>query len=113
MQVRKRIKVKKKIKPGRMKYKNEYYKIIELDEFMIIDGYIVETLFDKIHEVKLLGNHPNADPRTRELCLPENLQNLPLNETTKKMIENVIYTFNLDACYFTPWHEIKEYAKIT
>jgi hypothetical protein len=99
-------KINTRIKPGRMKFRGDFYTLLDCSDRFIIKGYRVRERQGKIFSVWVRGHHPNANPKTKELCLPDNLRTLPFNEVSKKMIENQIYTYNLDDCYFTPWDEI-------
>ena len=96
--------------PYKLIFKNEIYEIINIDRKFIIKGFKIKTVDKKIDMVILKDPHPNANPRTGEFCIPESLRELPLNDSTLKMIKVMLCCFNLDDCYFTPWDEI-EYRK--
>jgi len=103
----KRIKVRNVILPRRLIFRNEFYKILEYPVKYIIKDYTVVLVDNKIDEIEIGDSHPNANPRTGEFCIPHTLRNFPLNDKTKQMIHNILSCFNLDDCYFTPWHEIQ------
>ena len=103
----KRIKVRNVIVPRRLIFRNEFYKILEYPVKYIIKDYTVVLVDNKIDEIEIGDSHPNANPRTGEFCIPHTLRNFPLNDKTKQMIHNILSCFNLDDCYFTPWHEIQ------
>jgi len=58
----------------------------------------------KLNKVELNSRHPNADPRTKELCLPDELKDLKHFDinTMLPFIENMIIVFNLDSSYYNP-----------
>lgn len=103
----KRIKVRNLIVPRRLIFKNEFYKILDYPNKYVVKGYTVVLVDNKIDEIEIGDSHPNANPRTGEFCIPNTLRNFPLNDETKKIIHNILSCFNLDDCYFTPWHEIQ------
>lgn len=96
--------------PQKLIFRNEIYEMLNIDPKFIIRGFKVKTVDGKIDTVTLQCPHPNANPRTGEFCIPNNLRKLDLNSNTIKMIKSMLCCFNLDDCYFTPWDEI-EYRK--
>lgn len=93
--------------PSKLIFKNQLYKITDLNEKFIIKGYKIKTVNNLIDSVILETSHPNANPKTGEFCLPHKLRSLKLNKKTKEMIGVMLCNFNLDDCYFTPWNEIE------
>ena len=85
-----------------------------LSEITWVDGDYVPTkirvyYFDvngkkRIDKVLLNRKHPNADPETDLLCLPEELQNLEdFNEyTLLPNLEPILFIWDFDDCYFRP-----------
>lgn len=106
-----RKKIKKLLVPKRIIYNSKIYKITKIiNQDYIIKGYNIELLDGKIFDVILNNSHPNADPSNGEFCLPDILYNKELTDERKVAIENMICTFNVDSCYFTPWGNI-EYSR--
>lgn len=97
--------------PKRLIYKSKLYRITKLiNTNYILEGYTIELLDGKIFDVIINNIHPNADPSTGEFCLPDIMYEKDLTDERKLAIENILQTFNVDSCYFTPWGEI-EYAE--
>ena len=97
--------------PKKLIYQSKLYKITKLiNTNYIVKGYTIELLDGKIFDVIIKNIHPNADPTTGEFCLPDLMYEKELTEERKLAIENMICTFNVDSCYFTPWGEI-EYSE--
>jgi len=101
------VEVKTLLVPRYMIYKNELYNITNLDRKYVVKGYIVELIDGKIFNIILNGIHPNANPVNNDFCIPESLYDKKLTDEIKNNIENMIRTFNVDDCYFTPWGEIE------
>jgi hypothetical protein len=93
--------------PKRMIYQNKLYKIKKFDKKYIIKGYRVDLIDGKLFNIIIDGVHPNADPITNDFCLPDSLYDKEFDKKTRHVIENMLRTFNVDACYFTPWGEIE------
>lgn len=96
--------------PKKIIYNGTIHEIINLNNKFVIKGYTIKTVDKKIDSIILNNPHPNANPKTGEFCIPNNLRQNCLNKTTLKIIECMLCCFNLDDCYFTPWDEI-EYRK--
>jgi len=96
--------------PNKLIFKRNIYEIMNIHRKFVIKGYEIKTVDEKIDTVTLNTPHPNANPRTGEFCIPNNMRNLKLNENSLKMIRTMLCCFNLDDCYFAPWDEI-EYQK--
>jgi hypothetical protein len=92
--------------PDKAIYRGEPYRM-NVESKFIIKGFKVKVINDKIFQIFIRGRHPNANPKTREFCLPNILRKLPLNEESLKFIHNQLGCFNLDDCYFMPWNEIE------
>jgi len=93
--------------PNKLIFKNEIYKILDLDKKFVIREYVIKTVDGKIDMVNIGNPHPNCNPKTGEFCIPHSLRKHEINEKTKILIEIMLCCFNLDDCYFTPWNEIK------
>jgi hypothetical protein len=109
--MKKEIKVKSVIVPNKVIYNGELYCITDIDEKFIIREYTVSLFDGKIYSVKIDSEHPNADPETGQVCISSMLQNYGFSEKSKAMIHSILYCFNLDNCYFTPWGEF-EYERM-
>lgn len=94
------------IKPKRMIFKNQLYIIDEIDSKYNIRGYTIKTYDNIINQIILNVKHPNANPNTGELCIPEFLKKHIITKKSLTMIKGILYCFNLDDCYFTPWNEM-------
>jgi len=94
------------IVPKKIIFKEQLYEILELPFKYNIKGYTIKLCNDKIESILLDSPHPNVNPETRELCIPDSLRNHKITKESKSMIYSILYCFNLDDCYFTPWHEI-------
>lgn len=93
--------------PKKIIFKNKLYEILELPFKYIIKGYTIKLCNNNIESVLLDVPHPNVDPQTGELCIPNILRKHKITKESKAMIYSILYCFNLDDCYFTPWHEIR------
>jgi len=102
-----KIKINELIVPKRLIFRNELYRILDYPNKYLTTGYRVVLVDGKIDEIEIDNLHPNANPRTGELCIPNSLRDFSLNDESKKMIYNILSCFNLDNCYFTPWDEIQ------
>jgi hypothetical protein len=96
----KTVKYKKTIKPIRAKYKGEYYMIKKSSLPLAVRGYQVRLFKNKLHDLEIEGNHPNAEPVTHSFCLPKSLYFKEWNDNLRKMIEFQMAFYNLDDCYF-------------
>lgn len=103
-------KIRKVHIPRKLIFKNQIHEITNINRKFVIKGYKIKTVDDKIDMVIINNPHPNANPRTGEFCIPDNLRQHELNESAINMIDCILICFNLDDCYFTPWDEI-EYKK--
>lgn len=95
------------IRPKKLIFKNELYRITKIAKKFDISNYIVKTVDGKIDMVILNNPHPNAVPRTGEFCIPHSLRKHELDKNSNSMIISMLSCFNLDDCYFTPWDEIQ------
>jgi hypothetical protein len=103
------IKKKMKIIPDKLIYNEEIHEIRRLDKSLWINGF--EIYLDEnrnIEKVVIDGEHPNADPDTKVLCLTDDIIGKPLENILIPMILSSIATYNLNHCYFRPWEKIKE-----
>lgn len=94
------------IRPKKIIFKHQIYEILDLPFKYIIKGYTIKLCDDKIEAIILNTQHPNADPQTNEFCIPNSLRKHKITKKSKAMINSILYCFNLDDCYFTPWNEI-------
>ena len=94
------------IVPRKLIFQNKMFEILKINSDYHIRGYTIKTCDDFIEEVIISGKHPNANPRTDEFCIPNFLRKYKITEESLKMINNILYCFNLDDCYFTPWNDI-------
>ena len=101
------VEVNKILVPKYMIYKSELHLITNLDRKYVSKGYIVELADGKIFNVILKGIHPNSNPDNNDFCIPESLYDKEFTDDLKSQIENMIRTFNVDDCYFTPWGGIE------
>lgn len=99
--------IKENIKPNRIKFKNEYYRIEEIPQKYIIREYIIKTINNKLDMIILKTPHPNCNPRTNEFCIPCLYRNMEYNQLTKGFINILLSCYNFDNCYFTIWNELK------
>lgn len=97
--------------PGKLIFKNQMHHITNISKKFIIRDYKIKTVDGKIDTVILNNPHPNADPRSGEFCIPPQIREWEVNKKSLNFIRMMMYCFNLDDCYFTPWDEI-EYKKI-
>ncbi len=94
------------ITPKKIIFKNQLYEILELPFKYNIRGYTIKLCNDKIEAILLDTPHPNVNPQTGELCIPNILRTHKITKESKAMIYSILFCFNLDDCYFTPWNEI-------
>ena len=92
--------------PDKAIYRGNIYEL-QVSTNFIMKGFKVITMNDKIFEVYIRGKHPNANPRTREFCLPPVTYKLPINKDSENLIYNKLMCYNLDDCYYIPWNEIE------
>lgn len=99
----------KKLVPERMIHNNKIYRITKIDPNYIIDKYSVRVTDgkNKLISIKLDADHCNADPYTDLFCLSANVKYKVLSNDLIKLIENLIRTYNLNNCYFTPFNYIE------
>lgn len=102
--------VRKVILPEKLIFKREVYRILNIPKKFMIDEFIIKSLDGKIENIIVPTPHPNVNPKTKKLCIPNSMRSLEVTNNTIEMIENILSCFNLDNCYFTPWDEI-EYRK--
>lgn len=102
--------VRKIIVPSRIIYKRKLFKITYIKQKYVIRKYCIKTIRDKFISLYLDSLHPNADS-SGEFCVPYKITNITFKNNLKNILESMIYTFNLDDCYFKPWGEI-EYEEI-
>jgi hypothetical protein len=99
--------IRKVIVPEKLIYKREAYRILDIPKKFMINEFIIKTLDGEIDNVFVQTPHPNVNPKSKKLCLPNTMRSLKVTKNTIKMIENILTCFNLDNCYFTPWDEIQ------
>jgi len=93
--------------PTRLIYQNKLYSIADIDGDHIINKYeIFLDDEDRIKKICIDADHVNSEPQTDIFCIPEELKNRYLTKKIIKEIEIAIETYNLNDCYFTPWHYI-------
>lgn len=94
--------------PERIIFKRDLYKITNIDKKYIIKEYTIQTYKNGFEKLILKSPHPNAIPKTGEFCIPERLIGKPVDSKLKFIIETqLLVTYNLDNCYFTPWDELQ------
>jgi hypothetical protein len=101
--------INKKIVPERMIYNNKIYKITYINSNYIIDKYSIRVTDgkEKLISIKLDADHCNCDPITDIFCLSANVKYKKLSNDLIKIIENLIRTYNINNCYFTPFNFIE------
>lgn len=99
--------ITRKIVPSTLIFKKQCKKIIEYDDKFVIKEYRLHfSKDDKLKKVTIRrGFHPNCDPQSGELCLPQTLQMKEADLSIIPHIETLLGTFNLDDCYYQPWSE--------
>lgn len=105
------VKVSAIIIPKKAIYKNKLYTIKNIPEKYIIYDYEILLVCNKISNIKISSQHPNADP-DGNFCVPDTILTKQLTEDNKKIIHSMLECFNLDSSYFTPYDIIlseKEY----
>ena len=100
------IKVIKNLFPKRMIYEKKLYKIKMFDRKYNIRSYTIKLINNKIEELYIDGYHPNAKINNGEFCTPKLLRQKDYSKIDKNVIENILTTFDIDDCYYTPWGEI-------
>ena len=94
--------------PSRLIYQNQIYSITEIDDNHVINKYeIYLNNDDRIEKLKIDCDHVNADPKTDEFCLPDELKERYLTKDLIKKLEIVMGTYNLNHGYYTPWSYIQ------
>lgn len=78
-----------KLKKCLDKYKIKSYKVL------------VNQNTNKIEEIYFKEKHPNCNPETLSFCIGD-LENVIFNEKGKALVEEVLSTWNLTNCYFSP-----------
>ena len=98
----------KNLFPKRLIYNQKIYNIISCEKKYKISKYLCKVINDKLEELYIIGNtcHPNAKPKNGEFCIPSSIKGANFDSLQKNIIENILTTFNIDYCYFTPWGEI-------
>ena len=100
--------INKKIIPNRILYNSEIWNITSVDEKFVIYSYILELDEEGyIRNLILESKHPNCEPINNRFCLPNYIYQLKFNDQTRKLIENLLSTFNVNNAYFSPWKYIK------
>lgn len=104
--------IEKRIVPNKLICNNSLYDIsLNSDKYIIEKIVIFTNKSNKIEKVFIMdGIHPNCDPKSRELCIPDSIKEMKFNENTIEIIENTIKIFNFDSAFFQPWNDfnIKE-----
>jgi len=98
----KRLDIVKILIPNRVFFQNELHKITYLDNKYIIKKYsvVLKNNF-QLEKIQLENIHPNYE-NNQGFCISSNLKIQTWNINIQKIIENMLITFNLDNCYFTP-----------
>lgn len=99
--------IRKVIKPEKLIYKRELYRIIDIPKKFTITEFVIKSVDGKLDNVFVPTPHPNVNPINKKLCIPNSMRSLDVTKNTIIMIENILNCFNLDNCYFTPWDEIQ------
>ena len=99
--------VDKILVPHIIMYKNNVYYICDFHKKYIIRQYkVVINENEKIYKVFIDAAHPNANPQTSEFCISDQLKELAFDSFSQSVLENMLITFRIDDCYFTPWGEV-------
>jgi hypothetical protein len=98
--------------PDRMIKGKNVYEIIEIDELLHINGFIVITENELVYNVILLGYHPNRDPDTKQYCLPDRKKKVKFDQSYLDMLLTNIKTYYLDDCYWVPPKGKVKYKKL-
>ena len=100
------------IKPKEFIHRGTRYNLENVDFDMIINGFsvVIDRKNENIIRVKVDGMHPNVNPFTHELCLPEGLYGKKFDDSSLETIIDALSVYNLDNCYFTVWDKIKPFA---
>jgi len=96
------------IVPDRAIFRRKVYQM-DIEPELFLKGYkIIKTEKGLIDKIFIRGKHPNADPRTREFCIPFAFRHMSILDGKKveNLIENKLSCYNLDDCYFIPWDKI-------
>lgn len=93
--------------PKKMIYENKLYRITSFNRKYHINSYTIKVINNKLEELYIEGYHPNAKPKNNEFCIPHTIMGVDYSELEDNVIENILTTFNIDYCYYTPWGEIE------
>lgn len=104
--------IKTTVKPKRMIYHGEPYKINSADDMFTITKYKIYVTKNKVYRLEINAKHPNYDDNSRKFCLPSCIKEKDISDKLIQLIEDVLSTFNLDNCYYSVWGKIK-YSKWT
>ena len=95
--------IPKKIIPKWLIYRSEAYEIAKIDKSFHVDGFTLHLDENRnLLKVVIGGKHPNADPESKELDLPNCLLKTHLAENTIDKITRFIEIYNLNDAYFVP-----------
>jgi len=84
-----------------------YYKMLNDDQKIKLQnlGYGITQYkirkSEKIREVYCLGNHPNANNKSKQFCLDNEFLNLELNVDNVCLLEELLSHINLKSCFLT------------
>ena len=97
---------KRIIVPTRVIYKNSIRLITRINLDFVVNGYSVYLDEEsRLEKVIINGRHPNSDPNTNEFCISEPFKNMfKITKSYRRRLENMIATFNMNDCYFSPWY---------
>lgn len=95
----------RKIIPKKLICNTSIYKIIITKPTFIIRNFDIYVNKDeKIEKIIITnGKHPNCNPETKIMCLPDYIKDLEMNNQTLNMIICMIEIFNFNSAYYQPW----------
>ena len=99
-------KVVKNLFPKRLIYNKKLHRIKSFNKKYRITGYTLKLINGKLEELYIDGLHPNAKINNSEFCIPRSIRGVDYTKIAKNVIENILTTFDIDDCYYTPWGEI-------
>jgi hypothetical protein len=108
------VKINMKIIPDKIIFNRKIYEIKNVDKSLQIDGF--EIYLDKeknVEKIVLNGQHPNANPKTKILCLSEEIIGKQFEEKLVPTIYSFISLYNLDHCFFRPLEKFEVVKNFT
>lgn len=98
------IKINDGVVPIKAIYKGREYKIIDVDDELIINGFKVFVQNGRIKKITLNNKcrHPNCNPFNGEFCLPHTILGALWGKQITKRLVSLLTTYHLDDCYDFP-----------